>query len=149
MGERRCALSGDSVAEIVEESDTDFVVCALRVQRAECAIDAPATMRLEDVVVGVYSFEAFVEAQKFALQHNADAHDADAGYFKAADGRRMNCCLPLFLSDAHWRRVARSLPPLLGHAFALDALAFNEDQVSIIFFIYVNIIYYIYFFLMN
>jgi hypothetical protein len=33
------------------------------------------------VTAGVYSFEAFVQAQTFALENDADAHET--GYFRA------------------------------------------------------------------
>jgi 2'-5' RNA ligase len=123
--ELTCALSGESAPEVLS-SASDFLVFACQVQRAEHALEAPSTISVLDLTHGVYSFEAFVQAQQFALQTDADAHES--GYFRAADGKRMNACFPLFLSDAHWRRVSTMLPMLLGHSFAMDAMAFREDM---------------------
>jgi 2'-5' RNA ligase len=123
--ELTCSLSGESAVEVLS-SQSDFLVFACQVQRADHALEAPSTISVLDLTHGVYSFEAFVQAQQFALQTDPDAHES--GYFRAADGKRMNACFPLFLSDAHWRRVSTMLPMLLGHSFAMDAMAFREDM---------------------
>jgi 2'-5' RNA ligase len=127
--DERCSLTGETIDEVVQASEHDFVVFSLDVTRAEHALEAPSTIQVHGVAAGVYSFEAFVQAQTFALENDADAHES--GYFLSANGSKMNCCLPLFITEAHWRKRVSHGPALamcLGHAFALDALAWREDS---------------------
>merc|ERR1719191_2500914 len=64
-----CTLSGDSVAEIMQDSHRDFFVFAMRVRRPEDVIDAPTALDVQQVLSGVYSNEAFRSAATFAVQN--------------------------------------------------------------------------------
>lgn len=103
-----CALSGDTLAEVLEDTH-DVMVFALRIIRPEHTIDAPTQVVLKSVCVGGYSHEAFVTTAGFTIRqagakaahggfgHSGD-HDTDddnTGLFLAADGQRMNGCLPM------------------------------------------------------
>ncbi len=142
-----CSISGDTVAEILEESHDDVMVFALRVSRPEHVIDAPTQVAVKSICVGGYSHESFVATAGFTIKHaGADkAHggfvvgsgeqdqDADMGLFIAADGQRMNGCLPLWLHPTHWARVEVQIEPLLGYFFTLDPLGFKGDQYIALF----------------
>lgn len=142
-----CPISGDTVAEILQESHDDVMVFALRVSRPEHVIDAPTQVAVKSICVGSYSHESFVTTAGFTIRHaGADkAHggfivgsgdqdqDAEMGLFIAADGQRMNGCLPLWLHPAHWARVEVQIEPLLGYFFTLDPLGFKGDQLIALF----------------
>jgi hypothetical protein len=93
------------------------------------AIDAPTQLQLKSVCVGAYSNQAFISTAGFAITRAgaAQAHGGFAegattelgpgvGLFLAADGQRMNGCLPLYINESHWARTELLLEPMVsGH----------------------------------
>ena len=142
-----CSLSGDTMAEVVADSHDDVMCFALRVTRPEHVIDAPTQVALKGICVGGYSHETFVSTAGFTIGRagaeaahggfvasSGDGDQADSmGLFLAADGQRMNACLPLYLCEEHWARVEVMLEPLLGYFFTLDPLGFKGDQYIALF----------------
>lgn len=143
-----CALSGETVAEVVRDSHRDFFVFALRVRRPEEVVDAPTALDVLQVLSGTYSDEAFRAGAEHAIGHagpeqahggfvGTSKHPAalgnEVGLFRGPDGQMMNACLPLYLSEAHFARVRVQIKPLLGYFFTLDPLGYKGDQTIAMF----------------
>eukprot|EP01048_Picozoa_sp_COSAG05_P004760 COSAG05_NODE_268_length_12518_cov_6.452774_5_plen_965_part_00 len=141
-----CMLSGDTIDEVMFDSHDDVMVFSVRVLRPEHAIDAPTQVQLKSICVGAYSNQAFISTAGYSIARAGaqSAHggfadrgvtelEDDVGLFLAADGQRMNGCLPLYLNEHHWKRVEVMLEPMLGYFFTLDPLGYKGDQLIALF----------------
>ena len=136
-----CSLSNQSLTEVLTESKSDIIVFPLRVSRPEHAIDSPTLIEIHKFLIGKYSYQAFQDSIKFAINDKGHQKaiggfaeqaykklDENVGLFRGEDGELVNACLPLYLHPDHWARVKIQIKPILGYFFTLDPLGFKSDQ---------------------
>lgn len=136
-----CNLSNATIYEVMKDTKNDFFVFPLRIARPEQAIDAPTQIIIEKFLVGNYSFEAFKDSLKFAINNVGSQkalggftsplhkNDEAVGLFRGCDGELTNACLPLYINEEHWKRVEIQLKPILGYFFTMDPLGYKGDQM--------------------
>jgi len=98
-----CSLSGDTIKEMMEGSQSDVMVFCLQVHRPEHVIDAPTEMGILGVCAGTYSNAAFTASTKFACSAQGKGSIALAlGGFDSASPRKPT------IFDAHPHCTATS-----------------------------------------
>jgi len=147
-----CEISNSSLTELMKESKGNILVFPMRISRPESSIDAPTLIMIEKFCVGKYSFEAFKDSIRFAVNQsgsqkalggftgNRQTLDDEFGVVRGSDGTLSNACLPLYLHEDHWKRVDIQIEALIGYFFTMDPLGYKGDQLIALYMILANMI---------
>lgn len=113
-----CFLTTKDVFECME--DQDCLCICLDISRSQAAIADPTKLVIKKIIPNYLSADAFIDAAKFALSNNPEAH---GGYNKKAENAQIlvgvgreniTGVLPLLLFNEHFSIARKKMPQILG-----------------------------------
>jgi uncharacterized protein YegL len=138
-----CIITCSTLAEVMDEAYDNVMGFGLAIQRPEAMVDSPTLVQITGMSTSLLSRNAFLDAIKYKLDVLDMDYEAIVGGYGISNRKPQACAtvgisrepinawLPLYICEAHWRRVKVLLKQSLGYFCCMDPLAYHEYQLDV------------------